>query len=320
MVSLQIAQMYAKKYFIFNSYERLMLMNKVKVICNPSSGRQMIQRRIDYLISLLINEGYTVAKFNTKNKDDAMLETMRSCKEDWDFIIACGGDGTVNEVAKGIAMSDRKIPVAILSAGTVNDFANHMGLPKNMDEFFEMIKKENIKGVDLGRVNDEYFVNVAACGLLTNVGYQVQPEAKALLGRMAYYIEGVKEIPKQKFQPFRVRFESEEYNEEEDILLFLISNSASIGGFKRLAPDASVSDGYLDVVIIKKSEVGDLAQIFINIFKGEHVNHPNVTYFKTKKLKVTTEEDITIDIDGEYGGVLPAVFEVVSNQFNIFVP
>ncbi len=74
-----------KKYFIFNSYERLMLMNKVKVICNPSSGRQMIQRRINYLISLLINEGYTVAKFNTKNKDDAMLETMRSCKEDWDL-------------------------------------------------------------------------------------------------------------------------------------------------------------------------------------------------------------------------------------------
>jgi diacylglycerol kinase (ATP) len=295
-------------------------MKNAKIICNPSSGRQIIQRKIDYLISLLINEGYTVSKFNTKKKDDAMLETMKSCNEDWDFIVACGGDGTVNEVAKGIAKSQRKVPVAILSAGTVNDFANHMGLPKNMDEFFQMIKNENVKDVDLGKVNDEYFVNVAASGLLTNVGYQVQPEAKALLGRMAYYIEGAREIPKQKFEPFRVYFESEEYTKEEDILLFLISNSASIGGFKKLAPDASVSDGYLDVVIIRKSEVGDLAQIFINIFKGEHVYHPNVKYFKTKKLKVHTEEEITIDIDGEYGGVLPAVFEVVSNQFKIFVP
>ncbi|MCF6459807.1 diacylglycerol/lipid kinase family protein [Clostridium sp. Cult3] len=295
-------------------------MKNAKIICNPSSGRQIIQRKIDYLISLLINEGYTVSKFNTEKKDDAMLETIKSCNEDWDFIVACGGDGTVNEVAKGITKSQRKLPVAILSAGTVNDFANHMGLPKNMDEFFQMIKNENIKDVDLGKVNDEYFVNVAASGLLTNVGYQVQPEAKALLGRMAYYIEGIREIPKQKFEPFRVCFESEEYTKEEDILLFLISNSASIGGFKRLAPDASVSDGYLDVVIIRKSEVGDLAQIFINIFKGEHVHHPNVKYFKTKKLKVHTEEEITIDIDGEYGGVLPAVFEVISNQFKIFVP
>ena len=293
---------------------------RAKIICNPSSGRQIIQRRVDYLISLLLDEGYTVGKFNTQEKDDAMLETIRTCNEDWDFIVACGGDGTVNEVAKGIAKSERKIPVAILSAGTVNDFANHMGLPRNMDDFFQMIKDENILNVDLGKVNDEYFINVAASGLLTNVGYQVQPEAKAVFGRMAYYMEGVKELPKQKFDPVRVSFVSEEYTKEEDILLFLISNSASIGGFKKLAPDANVSDGYLDVVIIKKSEVGDLAQIFVNIFKGDHVHHPNVEYFKTKRLEVDTEEDITIDIDGEYGGNLPATFEVVYNGFEIFVP
>lgn len=295
-------------------------MKRAKIICNPSSGRQIIQRRVDYLISLLLDEGYTVGKFNTQEKDDAMLETIRTCNEDWDFIVACGGDGTVNEVAKGIAKSERKIPVAILSAGTVNDFANHMGLPRNMDDFFQMIKDENILNVDLGKVNDEYFINVAASGLLTNVGYQVQPEAKAVFGRMAYYMEGVKELPKQKFDPVRVSFVSEEYTKEEDILLFLISNSASIGGFKKLAPDANVSDGYLDVVIIKKSEVGDLAQIFVNIFKGDHVHHPNVEYFKTKRLEVDTEEDITIDIDGEYGGNLPATFEVVYNGFEIFVP
>lgn len=295
-------------------------MKKVKVICNPSSGRQIIQRRVDYLCNLLINEGYIVGKFNTRQKDDAMLETIRSCNENWDLIVACGGDGTVNEVAKGIAKSERKIPVAILSSGTVNDFANHMELPKNIDDFFQMIKNEKTIDVDLGKVNDEYFVNVAASGLLTNVGYQVQPEAKAIFGRMAYYVEGLKEIPKQAFDPIRVSFESEEYTKEEDILLFLISNSASIGGFKRLAPDASVSDGYLDVVIIKKSEVQDLAHIFINIFRGEHVNHPNVAYFKSKKIKIETKEDVTIDIDGEYGGKLPATFEVNHKGFRIFVP
>ena len=295
-------------------------MKRAKIICNPSSGRQIIQKKIDYLTNLLLNEGYVVGKFNTKGKDDAMLETIKICNEDWDFIVACGGDGTINEVAKGIAKSERKIPVAILSAGTVNDFANYMGLPRNMDEFFQMIKDENVINVDLGRVNDEYFINVAASGLLTNVGYQVQPEAKAVLGRMAYYIEGVREIPRQKFDPIKVSFTSEEYTKEEDILLFLISNSASIGGFKMLAPYANVSDGYLDVVIIKKSEVGDLAQIFVNIFKGEHIHHPNVEYFKTKKLEVYTEEDITIDIDGEYGGKLPATFKVVDNGFKIFVP
>jgi len=294
-------------------------MEKVKIICNPSSGRQMIQRRVDSICKLLINDGYTVSKFITGKKDDAMLETIKCCKEDWDLILACGGDGTVNEVAKGIVKGGRKIPVAILAAGTVNDFANYMDLPRNSREFFDMIKNEKTFDVDLGKVNDEYFVNVAASGLLTNVGYQVQPEIKAVLGRMAYYLEGLKEIPKQKFEPIKVRFESEEYTKEEDILLFLLSNSSSIGGFKRLAPKANVSDGYLDSIIIKKSEVQDLVSIFISIFTGEHINHPNVEYFKTKSITISTDEDVPIDIDGEYGEKLPATFQVIPNSFRILI-
>lgn len=292
-------------------------MKKVKIIYNPSSGRQLIQWKLDNICKMLIDNGYTISMFKTKKKDDAVNETIKCCQEDWDLIIACGGDGTVNEVAKGIVMGGRKIPVAILAAGTVNDFATYMGLPRTSRSFFDMIENGKAIDVDLGKVNDEYFVNVAASGLLTNVGYQVQPEIKAILGRTAYYLEGLKEIPKQKFKPIKVSFESDEYTMEEDILLFLITNSSSIGGFKKLAPEANVSDGYLDSIIIKKSEVQDLVSIFINIFSGDHINHPNVEYFKTKKIAISTEEDVPIDIDGEYGGKLPATFEVVPHSFKI---
>ncbi len=294
-------------------------MKKIKIICNPSSGRQLIQRKIDYISKMLLDSGYTVNKFETQGKNDAMKETIKSCHEDWDAIIACGGDGTANEVAKGIVKGGRKIPVALLAAGTVNDFANYMDLPMNSREFFDMIKQGKTMDVDLGKVNDEYFINVAASGLLTNVGYKVQPEIKAILGRMAYYLEGLKEIPKQKFEPIKVKFESDEYTIEEDILLFLVSNSSSIGGFKKLAPKANVSDGYLDTIIIKRSEIQELVTIFVNIFKGEHINHPNVEYFKTQKMSVYTEENAPIDIDGEYGGKLPATFEVLPKSFKIFI-
>lgn len=294
-------------------------MKKVKIILNPSSGRQIIQRRIDAICKQLIDDGYTVSKFLTKEKNDAMYETIKCCSEDWDLIIACGGDGTVNEVAKGIVLGGRKIPVAILAAGTVNDFANYLDLPRTSGEFYEMIRNGNTLDVDLGRTKDEYFVNVAASGLLTNVGYQVPPETKAILGRMAYYIEGIKEIPKQKFRPISVKFESKEYTSTEDMLLFLISNSSSIGGFKKLAPKANVSDGMLDSIIIKKCDVQDLMSIFISIFSGDHIHHPSVEYFKTEKITIYTEEDVPIDIDGEYGGKLPATFEVVPNSFRILV-
>lgn len=293
-------------------------LKKVKVIYNPSSGRQVIQRRIDDICKILLDNGYIVGKFATREKNDAMNETIKCCKEDWDIIVACGGDGTVNEVATGIILGGRKIPVAILAAGTVNDFANYLGIPKGSKEFCDMIMNENIIDVDLGKWGDKYFVNVAAGGFLTNVAHQVPTESKNALGRMAYYLEGLKEIPKQMYSGIDVKITSQEYSSEEEIFLFLVSNSSSIGGFKMLAPKAQVEDGLLDCVIIRKSEIQDVLSIFINVLTGDHVNHPNVEYFKTKKITIESNEQVQVDIDGEYGGTLPATFEVVHKSFRIF--
>lgn len=295
-------------------------MKKVKVIYNPSSGRQVVQKRLDNVCKILMDNGYIVGKFATKKKDDAMNETIKCCNEDWDIIIACGGDGTVNEVATGIVKGNRKIPVAILAAGTVNDFANFLELPRTAKEFSEMIMAEKTIDADLGVLGDNYFVNVAAGGLFTNVAHLVPSEAKTALGRLAYYMEGIKEIPKQMFNPIEVDIYSDEYSAmNEEIYLFLITNSSSIGGFKKLAPNAEIMDEYLDAVIIKKSEIQDMLSIFINLIKGEHVKHPNVKYFKTKKIKIESKEKIDVDLDGEYGGSLPATFEVLPGSFRIIV-
>lgn len=294
-------------------------MKKVKLIINPSSGRQVFEKKIDNLCKLLLDDGYLVGKFFTAQKYDAMLEAKKTCNEDFDFIIVSGGDGTVNEVVKGIMESNRKIPIAILASGTVNDFANYLDLPKNINSFFEMIKREEILDVDLGVVHDEYFVNVAAGGLLTKVAYQAQSDLKAVLGRLAYYFEGIKELTMQNLEPVKVSIRSEEYSNDEEILLFIISNSSSIGGFKKLAPEADIIDGLLDVIIIKKSAIADLANIFINVLTGDHINHPNVIYFKTKSVYIESAKELPIDIDGEYGGNIPAQFKVISKGLRIFI-
>lgn len=295
-------------------------MKKVRVIYNPSSGTQTIQRRLDTICKILLDNGYILGKYATQKKNDAMNETIRTCNEDWDILVACGGDGTINEIAAGIVKGGRKIPVAILAAGTVNDFANSLALPRDAKEFCNMIINEKTMDVDLGRMGDKYFVNVAAGGLLTNVAHKVAVEAKTILGRMAYYLEGLKEIPKQMFKAFKVDIESEEYSvKDEEVVLFLISNSSYIGGFKRLAPKADVMDGLLDTIIIRKSEIQDLVTILIDLIKGSHINHPKVEYFRTAKIAINCQVDIDVDIDGEYGGKLPAEFEVIPKSFKIFI-
>lgn len=296
-----------------------MALKRIKIIENPSSGRQAVDRRLERLTRLLLDDGWTVQKFRTEKKNDAMLETMRTCEGHWDLILACGGDGTINEVATGIAKSKKKIPVALLATGTVNDFATHLEIPKTVEEFYQMIVQGEYIDVDLGKMGESYFVNVAAGGLLSNVGYQVLPERKLVLGRLAYYLEGLKEITLQGFEPIHIEIESEEYTGEEDALLFLISNSQSIGGFKKIAPKADVSDGLFDVIIIKNSDIMNMANIFFSIFTGDHINHPDVLYFKSNKIKIKSKEEVPIDIDGEYGGNLPAEFEIVEKAFRILI-
>jgi diacylglycerol kinase (ATP) len=294
-------------------------MRKIKFIINPSSGRQAMERKIDNLCKMLLDDGYIVGKSFTKKKYDAMFEARESCKDGFDLIVACGGDGTVNEVVKGIMTSENKVPLAIMASGTVNDFANYLQIPRTSEEFFKMIKKENLIEVDLGKVNDDYFVNVAAAGLLTKVGYQVPSDMKAVLGRMAYYLEGLRELVNQGLEPVKVKITSEEHTGEEEILLFVVSNSSSIGGFKRLAPEADVLDGLLDVVLIKNADIAELANIFVNVLTGEHIRHPKVVYYKTREVRIDAEDALVVDVDGEYGGKLPAHFKVIPKGLKILV-
>ncbi len=294
-------------------------MKRIKLIINPVSGRQSMEKKIDTLCKYLLDDGYILGKFFTEKKYDAMFAAKEACRGDFDLIVVCGGDGTVNEVVKGIMTSDRKLPLAILASGTVNDFANYLEMPKTALGFFKLIKRNEQVNVDIGQANEDYFVNVAAGGLLTKVAYQATSDMKAVLGRMAYYLEGLKEIASQGLDPVLVNIVSDEFISEEEILLFVVSNSSSIGGFKRLAPEADILDGLLDVVLIKNPDFAELANIFVNVLTGDHIKHPKVIYYKTKELTISSKKDIYLDIDGEFGGQLPVHFKVIPRGLRILV-
>lgn len=294
-------------------------MKKVKVIYNPSSGRQNVKRKINAICNILMDNGYIIGRYATKGKDDAMNETIKACGEDWDILVACGGDGTINEIATGIIKGGRQIPVAIFATGTVNDFATSMNLPIAPKAFCNMIMREEIIDVDLGKANDGYFVNVLAGGLISDVAHQVPIEMKTLFGRTAYYIAGLREMPRQMLNPFHIKVESEEHTKEEEVILFLVTNTSSIGGFKGLAPDAEVEDGLLDCIIIRKVEILDVIPVFISLLKGDITTNPNVVHFKTKNLKIESKETMQFDMDGEYGGKLPITLEVIPGSFSIFI-
>ena len=168
-------------------------------IINPSSGRQNIQSTVESIIGQLVMKQIStnIEVFYTQKKDDAKNRAAQLKAGDYDFVVAVGGDGTLNEVAAGLYLSGSGIPMAVISAGTVNDFANYLSLPQTADAFVEMIDFFRYEEVDLGKLNDEYFINVVAGGLLTDIAYKVPKDKKAAMGKMAYYTQLIAEFPKQ---------------------------------------------------------------------------------------------------------------------------
>ncbi|QQK07116.1 diacylglycerol/lipid kinase family protein [Miniphocaeibacter halophilus] len=294
-------------------------MEKIKIIYNPTSGSQSNKRAIETMSNDLLNEGYILKRTATTGKDSAFNETLKASEEGFDIVIACGGDGTVNEVINALAKVNSTMKLGVFPIGTVNDFASYIEITDSPKELVELIVKGTTKKIDVGLAGEKYFVNVAAGGKLADVGHETDKNLKAIFGRLAYVAEGIKVIPDIIANDFRLKYKFDGETYEDDVYLFLVANSSSIGGFKNLAPDASISDGFLDVLIIKNpNKLVDLAQLFIQVLSGEHVKNEDVTYFQTKEVEFESASPITIDVDGEYAGELPMKIKVSDYRVNVF--
>lgn len=296
-------------------------MKKIKIIANPKSGREQALSKINQLINIFSDDGYKIDLRFTKKQFDA----TEYAKEDEgeDLIICYGGDGTLNEVVNGIYHRKRKVPLAILAGGTVNDFATILDIPTNVREFYEMVKENNVIDVDLGLAGDKVFANVAAAGVLTEVAYTVSTDLKNKIGRLAYYIEGIKEFTKLRqndtSELINATIECEELSSTEKIHMFIIANSASVGGFKKIAPKAEVYDGYLDVLILKGLNTAEVLEIAPSVLSGKHIDHDKVIYLKTKEIKISTDKELSVDVDGEKAGKLPMTFKVLNKALQLVV-
>lgn len=292
----------------------------IRFIYNPKSGRERSQEKVSNIIKYLFEDGHEVSMRFTKQAYDATEFAIEAEKDKVDRLVVVGGDGTVNEVVCGLQKSDSKIPVMIMPGGTTNDFAIYMGLQKDDWDTYKTIVSGRIESVDCGKVAGKYFMNVGACGILTDVAHNTPVGLKSAFGRAAYVMKALTELTPENLKPIKMNIESEEVSGEYISYMALVANSKSVGGFQKMAPLASVNDGLLDVLVVREMPLSDLVTVFMKIKVGEHVKHPNVMYFKTKKISFSSpEEEVELDVDGEFFGTLPATFEVVHQAINLLV-
>ena len=239
-------------------------MKKCKLIYNPYSGSKTFKFDLDICIFVFQKAGYEVHIFRTIKSGD-IREHILTMDMDYDLIVVSGGDGTINIVVNAMMERNMDVPLGVIPSGTANDFATFLGLKTgNVEECCNVITTEKPKKIDIGIVNEQYFINVCAGGLFTNVSQNVDKDLKHALGSLSYYIKGIEQLTNFKKIPFRITTEQEVV--EEDLYLFLVLNSAGTGGFNHIAPSASITDGMFDFVGIKAKPVIELPKLFFKIF------------------------------------------------------
>lgn len=300
-------------------------MRRIKIIYNPDSGRRLLGRNMPRLKEILeMNPGCTCQLAETVKAFHATELAYEACMEGYDIVVAAGGDGTVNEVVNGMMQAYSKgeisTKLAIYPAGTVNDFGTYFKVPKQLEDYAQMLLDGHSQKIDIGMAGDRYFINVAAAGLLTDVAHKVSSDAKTFFGRFAYYFEGIKEFPKQLFHPINIQLKVGNTLEEKEILFFILANSPHVGGFKTLASEAKTDDGLLDLVIVENTQLKDVAQLFIMVLQGNHINHPNIHYMQVKEFSIHCDEEVVVDVDGECGGILPMTFKAIPRALDFIIP
>jgi diacylglycerol kinase (ATP) len=293
-------------------------MKRARLIYNPTSGREAIRKHLPDVLAKLEAAGYEASCHATTCEGDATKAARIAIERKYDVVIAAGGDGTIYEVVNGLADADYRPKLGIIPVGTTNDFARAIHVPRSVDAAVDIICAGHTLPIDVGKMNEKYFINIAGGGRLTELTYEVPSKTKTMLGQLAYYLKGIEMLPSIKATEVAIEYDGKLF--EGEIMLFLVANTNSVGGFERLAPDASLNDGMFTLLILKKTNLADLIRIATLAIRGEHTKDPNVIYVKANRIKVTPTEKMQLNLDGEYGGLAPAEFVNLYRHFEVFVP
>ena len=273
---------------------------KLLFIFNPHSGKGQIKNNLVDIVDIMVKAGYDVTIYTTQARADATRKVMEEAAN-FDRIVCSGGDGTLDEVVTGLIKSDMNTPIGYIPAGSTNDFANSLGIPKEMVKAAEVAVGKNPFPCDIGDFNSDTFVYVAAFGLFTEVSYKTSQQLKNIFGHVAYIMEGAKHL--HDILSYNMQVEYEEHVFQDEFIYGMVTNSVSVGGFKGMTgTDVKLDDGVFEVTLIKKPhnpiELNEILACLTNMIDDSDL----IYSFKTNEVRITAREQIAWTLDGEFGG------------------
>lgn len=282
------------------------------ILYNVKAGRGRVLRRMDAVEHIFAQAGYSpcpkMIKFGQNSFEDEL--------EQIDLVVVCGGDGTINYVVNAMKEVGADYPIGVIPAGTANDFAGAIGMSSKIKRAAEQIVGGHIENLDCGVVNGLYFVNIFSFGLFTTTSQHTPDRIKQHIGKAAYLVEGSKELHNREFIPLHIVHDQGQTDIES--LITLIFNGETAGRFP-LARNASVKDGLLDCVMLRKCKTLEGAWSALKYLASGKTNE-DIVHIRSARLEITSPLSPLTDMDGQPSAEFPLSIECLPGNLRVVVP
>ena len=285
-------------------------MKQALFLYNPQSGKGKIEKDSQAIGEMFRQAGYSIV--------DGPIDFSRNPfngHETVDLVVVAGGDGTVNYVVNRMKEKHLDLLLGIIPAGTANDFAGALGMEKNPVKAAAQLLGGTEERVDCGRVNDHYFVNIFSFGIFTTTSQRTPDERKHRIGRLAYIIEGVKEVTSMHAVPLEIEADGERFDLRS--LMVLIFNGETAGGF-HLARRSSIRDGLLDCILLEKKNI-----LHSTFAMGQYLlggNPKIVRHLQARRIDIRSTVNEPTDVDGQRGAEFPLHIECLPGALRVQCP
>lgn len=291
---------------------------RVVLIVNPISGHGRSLRAASRAAGVFAQAGWQVESRPTRGPGEAGPQALEAAREGYDVIFACGGDGTLSQVAA--ALLDQGVPAGVIPAGTGNDFARTIGLSRDPATAARQILAGRPQRVDILQVNGGrlWCLNVMGTGFDAAVCRRINARQRLLSGVPAYLMAVAQEFI--SYRPTPVSLEIDGQTWEGSVMLAAVANAQSYGAGMRISPLSDVQDGLLDVVVVRHVGRLEFARSFPRVFKGTHLAHPAVRHWRGRQVRLFTPNPSPVLVDGDLQCETPLEVRVCPARALLWMP
>ncbi|KAA9302061.1 MULTISPECIES: diacylglycerol kinase family protein [Aerococcus] len=294
-------------------------MENCLLIINPAAGNGL-GRAVAPELDWILAKSFAHTRLVFTRGEGDMGRIIAQYHDQADAVFVAGGDGTLNEAVNALAAYQFDLPLGYMPLGTVNDIGRVLKISQQPKEALRQLSQLTLQAVDIGRLNDHYFMNVVAVGQIPEAVKDTKAEAKKRLGKLAYVADGVQAFFQSNAQSYEIWLDGHQQLVETELILICLTNS--VGGLEHMVDQARIDDGWLHLLILKdRHSLEFVPELLQNAIQGDISASKFVLYERAKHISLKAlDHSISSNVDGDAGPSLPIQVDVLPGQLKLLVP